>query len=210
MQNDIVKKRREYLQMSQKEYATFLDIKISVLCAIENLTYDKHNANTLVDSAMKIALDCECDIENILPDSLKGFSIKPILMSREIDPQCLLAHYKHSGLLGNSEADLNETERKKYALDMAINRLTNRERIVISMRHGDIEYSYSEIGKKLCLSVERARQIHGKALRKLRKNPHIDMLSKDYIAKNTRSIEGNKLLIEEEKTVDCLAYSVEG
>ena len=61
----------------------------------------------------------------------------------------------------------------KHNLEIALNTLTEKERLVMSMRYGfapyDRVYTLQEIGDMLSLTRERIRQIEEKSLKKLRK-----------------------------------------
>ena len=61
----------------------------------------------------------------------------------------------------------------KHNLEIALNTLTEKERLVMSMRYGfapyDKVYTLQEIGDMLSLTRERIRQIEEKSLKKLRK-----------------------------------------
>jgi RNA polymerase primary sigma factor len=72
---------------------------------------------------------------------------------------------------------LNEAQRK--GIERILSTLDDREADVIKWRFGlfdGIEYTLSEIGKKLGISRERVRQIEGDALRKLRHPRRIEYL----------------------------------
>jgi RNA polymerase sigma factor (sigma-70 family) len=72
---------------------------------------------------------------------------------------------------------LNEAQRK--GIERVLSTLDDREADVIKWRFGlfdGIEYTLSEIGKKLGISRERVRQIEGDALRKLRHPRRIEYL----------------------------------
>ncbi|MBC8230671.1 sigma-70 family RNA polymerase sigma factor [bacterium] len=72
---------------------------------------------------------------------------------------------------------LNEAQRN--GIERILNTLDTREADVIKWRYGlfdGIEYTLSEIGKKLGISRERVRQIEGDALRKLRHPRRIEYL----------------------------------
>ena len=66
-----------------------------------------------------------------------------------------------------------EYDMLKHNLEIALNTLTEKERLVMSMRYGfapyDKVYTLQEIGDMLSLTRERIRQIEEKSLKKLRK-----------------------------------------
>ena len=66
-----------------------------------------------------------------------------------------------------------EYDMLKHNLEIALNTLTEKERLVMSMRYGfapyDRVYTLQEIGDMLSLTRERIRQIEEKSLKKLRK-----------------------------------------
>ena len=68
-------------------------------------------------------------------------------------------------------------------LDSLLGELSERERDIIELRFGLVdgrEYNLSEIGERYNLSRERIRQIHAKALRKLR-HPRRQAVLKDWM-----------------------------
>lgn len=66
IQNDHIKKRREFLGMTQKEYADYIGISISRLQGFERLRYPPRT-NKSIKHAQKIADDCMVNIQNIFP-----------------------------------------------------------------------------------------------------------------------------------------------
>jgi RNA polymerase sigma-32 factor len=68
-------------------------------------------------------------------------------------------------------SDLEEEARVKRVVGDALSRLDERERFIAEhrlMAHGDDELSLAEIGRRLGVSRERARQLEGRAKRKLK------------------------------------------
>ena len=80
------------------------------------------------------------------------------------------------------DSSSNKDARKKRA--ELINRiLNNQEKDIISLRFGipdDNNMTLEQVGKNLCLTRERVRQIEKKALIKLRDHPSLKFL-KDYL-----------------------------
>ena len=71
------------------------------------------------------------------------------------------------------------SEAQRRGIERILSTLDTREADVIKWRFGlfdGIEYTLSEIGKKLGISRERVRQIEGDALRKLRHPRRIEYL----------------------------------
>jgi RNA polymerase primary sigma factor len=70
-----------------------------------------------------------------------------------------------------SPVDLASQNAMNEQLDEALEKLTEREALVLKMRHGmidDREHTLEEVGQQLGVTRERIRQLESKALRKLR------------------------------------------
>jgi RNA polymerase primary sigma factor len=70
-----------------------------------------------------------------------------------------------------SPVDLASQNAMNEQLDEALEKLTEREALVLKMRHGmidDREHTLEEVGQQLGVTRERIRQVESKALRKLR------------------------------------------
>ena len=70
-----------------------------------------------------------------------------------------------------SPVDLASQSAMSEQLDEALEKLTEREALVLKMRHGlidDQEHTLEEVGQQLGVTRERIRQLENKALRKLR------------------------------------------
>ncbi len=70
-----------------------------------------------------------------------------------------------------SPVDLASKNAMSEQLDEALKKLTEREALVLKMRHGlidDREHTLEEVGQQLGVTRERIRQLENKALRKLR------------------------------------------
>jgi len=88
--------------------------------------------------------------------------------------------------LQNQTETIEEKETKLY-LNRALNKLSNRERHILKLRykgekgvngegHQGKEMSLSQIGNRVGLTKERIRQIEKEALKKLSKNPELELI----------------------------------
>ena len=75
------------------------------------------------------------------------------------------------------------------SLEYVLHTLTERERRVLDFRYKD-GLTFEEIGKRFCVTRERARQIHAKSLRKLRHSGRLNYLKygvSEVIARQTEN-----------------------
>jgi RNA polymerase sigma factor (sigma-70 family) len=106
---------------------------------------------------------------------------------REIDADLvhhLLEQRSQMEYLPSPEDHLIERETNQLVHDL-LNTIRPREKDVLISRFQNDE-TYEEVGKKMDVSRERARQIEAKALRKLRHPANLEVLNKSGLIKRNK------------------------
>lgn len=152
--------------------------------------YEQEARDTL---AAKLWLLTGKELQEIWPDDVFTKDFLAIDKKAEFETNAdvigLASHQEHILRLPSPEKQVQYSEMVDL-LKEAMTRLTAREQSVITSRFGldgGAAKPYSEIGKELKVSVERARQIEMKALSKMLRNSNTGPLSEyaDYVSKFT-------------------------
>ena len=164
--NNIIFKRRKLLQMGQIEYSKFLNISVSYLQIIENLSEHKRATDGFINAIKIIALDCDCNEEDIWPEWLYFTGEKKDIKEIEVTVDQFYIEQKKSDAI-------EIFDKRKNILNRAIKYLPERSQEIIKMRYGFKPYekphTLEEIAKKLNYTRERIRQIEYKSYRVMKR-----------------------------------------
>ena len=123
-----------------------------------------------IELFQSIATELECSLDEArqLFDYLVPFeSIEELLENEENE-----SLFSDDGIGSEEMVKSVEIRLDAEVLYERLKTLTPREETVVKMRYGigfDHEYTLEEVGKKLCITRERVRQIEAKAFRKIRR-----------------------------------------
>ena len=108
---------------------------------------------------------------------LSSYSLESTLFTKDGDDFSLMDTIKDESIISSDDKLINDE--KSQALIKAIDRLKERERIILSLYYVE-ELSLKEIAYTLNISIPRVSQVHGKVLSKLRTSIE-DILGGKYV-----------------------------
>lgn len=198
--NDIVKRRRESLGMSQKEYGLIFGVSPVKISEIECLRI-RTKGQKMISLAESIADDCGVSVNDILPDEIVGLKLPNMVSVAEVDNAVIESSALRNKMISMDVDKIDEDaikEAKSAAISSAMNCLSERERACVN---GHIDgITLDDVARTLNpqVSRERARQITIKAFKKLRRHPKIDVLSESYGAIPKRCDLVNRTMTDEQ------------
>jgi RNA polymerase sigma factor (sigma-70 family) len=174
-------KVRNNIVLSRIEKAGY--ISIPVFCKSNNITYGTFlkiiNMTRSVFNTdgqwninvIKAADALKCSPENLFSEAQLNAVIKSNKRTLQVNEAEMRFMIENDNIQKLPETLYLENQMEN-AIENTLETLTSREQKVIQMKTGlgdySREYTYNEIGQVLGISIERTRQIHQKALRKLR------------------------------------------
>ena len=129
--------------------------------------FNKYNRNPTTEEMAKILNISVKKVEELEKFQLEPISINSKVSNENEESGELQAFIPYEGPSPEDEVSLIDLPKKVEELKDKC-KLTDREKLVLKLRFSnDREYTLEEVGKILCITRERVRQIQGKALKKM-------------------------------------------
>lgn len=151
---------------------TYIVSNVTSLNRVRNQFYQEHGREATAKELSKLTGISLTKVKDMLTLIQEPLSLE---MSIDNDRETKLLDFISDDSIDNDPSTAIQMKEFRYYFEKMISVLNDRERIIITMRYGigsDKKYTFAEIGRRLGVTRERARQLEAKAILKLRKTEY--------------------------------------
>ena len=151
---------------------TYIVSNVTSLNRVRNQFFQEHGREATANELSKLTGISLAKVKDLLTLIQEPLSLE---MSIDNDRETKLLDFISDDTEENDPSTAVQMKEFRYYFDKMISVLNDRERLIITLRYGigsEKKYTFAEIGRRLGITRERARQLEAKAILKLRKTEY--------------------------------------